>query len=46
MRGRYVLEQHFHHRRPKLMITLRVCYVTHKRVGVALQATVETLYEK
>ena len=34
-------------KRPKL--TLRVCFVnllSHKRVGVALQATVETLYRE
>ena len=37
----------FSHRRPK--VTLRVWIVNvlcHKRVGAALQATVETLYEK
>ena len=37
----------YYHRRPKH--TLRVCYVnqlSHKRVGVALQAIVETLYQK
>lgn len=34
------------HRRPKLTLGVHVNELSHKRVGVALQGTVETLYEK